>query len=136
MKKELSRIFRYPYYRVIDEFGMANCELFPQIAKSHEADIVVMPVIAEFSQFRHYGRFWDGDAAVTTVACFRIHFWETGMGEPTVLETRYFDRNPEGPDTDPDWIFDIMWKRLMKGFPYRRIPTDRARNLSGDSRNH
>ncbi len=130
MKKSLNGIFRYPYYRPTDAVYVAG-ESFSKIAEEHKADIVVMPVVAEFTQFRHYRPFWGGDAFVTTAAHLLLYYWETGMDGTAVSEAKFFDRKEEGPDTDPNWIFDAMWKQLMKRFPYRRVPIDRSTNLTG-----
>lgn len=127
MGKELSAIFRYPYYEVISEEAAAPADTLDGAAKANGADIVVLPIVVEFTQFRHPGSmFRDSDSIVLTAARLRLDWWETGMDTPQTAETRFFDRKPEGFDTDPGRIFDDMWKRLMKKFPYRRIPTDVA----------
>ena len=127
MEKELSAIFRYPYYQVISEEAAAPADTLSSAAKANGADIVVLPIVVEFTQFQRPGSMlWDSDPIVLTTARLRLDWWETGMEAPQMAETRFFDRKPEGFDTDPDRIFDAMWKRLMKKFPYRRIPTDIA----------
>lgn len=135
MDRELSRIFRYPYYRTLSAEGKSFAD-FGEVqaeAVARGADIAVRPVAAEFSQFRHYPpMFFDADPVVTTRARLAISYWEEGMESPRTIETSFFDSQIEGPDTDADDIFDRMWKRLMKKFPYRRVPTDRSRNLSGE----
>ena len=133
IRRETDRIFRYPYYRQIDEGEAAEGLSLSEMGRKYKADIVVLPVIVEFSQFRHYGGFFrDGDPIVTTAACLRLYYWETGMARDAAIETRFFDRKEEGPDTDPDRIFDAMWGKLLKKFPYRRIPIDRGKNLTGN----
>lgn len=126
MEKELSAIFRYPYYQVVSETAAAS-DSFIGAAKASGADIVVLPIVVEFSQFRRPGSMlWDSDPLIWTSARLRLEWWETGMETPAMAETRFFDCKEEGFDTDPDRIFDEMWKQLMKKFPYRRIPTDLA----------
>lgn len=135
--KEMGRIFRYPYYRTLDASkysGRAlSAEALREAAVSADADIAAEPVIVRFEQYRRTPPiFFDRDPIVTTTAQIRILYWEEGMEQAEVIETRYFDTEIEGPDTDAAYIFDKMWARLMKKFPYRRVPTDRSRNLSGE----
>ncbi len=127
MEKELRAIFRYPYYQIIAEKAAPVSDTLAGAAKESGADIVILPVVLAFTQFRHPGSMlWDSDPIVLTSAQLRLDWWETGMEAPMTAEARFFDRKPEGFDTDPDRIFDDMWKQLMKKFPYRRIPTDIA----------
>ncbi len=127
MEKELRAIFRYPYYQIIAEKAAPVSDTLAEAAKESGADIVVLPVVLAFTQFRHPGSMlWDSDPIVLTSAQLRLDWWETGMEAPMTTEARFFDRKPEGFDTDPDRIFDDMWKQMMKKFPYRRIPTDIA----------
>ena len=136
MNRELSRIFRYPYYRKLDTSAYSGRILsageMEAAAVAAGADIIVQPVVVRFDQYRRYPLFFgDDDPVVTTIAEIQLSYWEEGMKQPVTLSTRFFDSALEGPDTDPDDILDRMWKRLMKQFPYRRVPTDRSRNLSG-----
>lgn len=136
MNRELSRIFRYPYYRKLDTSAVSGRILsageMEAAAVAGGADIIVQPVVVRFDQYRRYPLFFgDDDPVVTTIAEIQLSYWEEGMKQPVTLSTRFFDSELEGPDTDPDYILDRMWKRLMKQFPYRRVPTDRSTNLSG-----
>lgn len=136
MNRELSRIFRYPYYRKLDTSAVSGRILsageMEAAAVASGADIIVQPVVVRFDQYRRYPLFFgDDDPVVTTIAEIQLSYWEEGMKQPVTLSTRFFDSELEGPDTDPDDILDRMWKRLMKQFPYRRVPTDRSTNLSG-----
>ena len=136
MNRELSRIFRYPYYRKLDTSAVSGRILsageMEAAAVAAGADIIVQPVVVRFDQYRRYPLFFgDDDPVVTTIAEIQLSYWEEGMKQPVTLSTRFFDSELEGPDTDPDDILDRMWKRLMKQFPYRRVPTDRSTNLSG-----
>jgi len=100
-------------------------------AVSAGADIAVWPVAVRFDQYSQYPMFGDRDPVIVTHAELRIYYWEDGMDNVKSIGTRYFDAELEGPDTRPEYILDEMWKRLLKQFPYRRIPTDRSTNLSG-----
>lgn len=136
MNRELSRIFRYPYYQKLDTSAYSGRILsmgeMEAAAVAAGADIITQPVVVRFDQYRRYPLFFgDDDPVVTTIAEIRLSYWEEGMKQPVTLSTRFFDSELEGPDTDPDDILDRMWKRLMKQFPYRRVPTDRSTNLSG-----
>lgn len=136
MDRELSAIFRYPYYRTLDgaerNVPVKSPEALRAEAVSAGADIAVQPVAVRFEQHQRYPvLFSDGDPLVTTMACLRLVYWEDGMEQTRTIETRFFDSRPEGMDTEADRIFDAMWAKLMKQFPYRRVPVDRSRNLSG-----
>lgn len=136
LNRSMSAIFRYPYYRKIDTSSYSGRVLstgeMEAAAVEAGADIAVQPVVVQFDQYRQYPPFLlDADPIVTTAARIQITYWEEGMNSPRTIETRFFDSEPEGPETDADGILDDMWKRLMKQFPYRRVPTDRSTNLSG-----
>lgn len=136
LNRSMSTIFRYPYYRKLDTSAysgqMMGASDMQAAAVEAGADIAVLPVVVQFDQIRRYPPFFfDADPIITTSARIQITYWEEEMDAPRTIETRFFDSQPEGPDTDPDNILDDMWKRLMKKFPYRRVPTDRSTNLSG-----
>lgn len=136
INRSMSTIFRYPYYRKLDTSAysgkLMGASDMQAAAVEAGADIAVLPVVVQFDQYRRYPPFFfDADPIVTTTARIQITYWEEGMDAPRTIETRFFDSEPEGPDTDADNILDDMWKRLMKKFPYRRVPTDRSTNLSG-----
>lgn len=132
MDRQLGRIFRYPYYRLVDTIDQpAGPDAMRAAAVSAGADIAVWPVAVRFDQYSQFPMFGDRDPVIVTHAELRIYYWEDGMDNVKSIGTRYFDAELEGPDTRPDYILDEMWKRLLKQFPYRRIPTDRSTNLSG-----
>lgn len=132
LDKEMGRIFRYPYYRLVDR---ANLPTGPEAMRAEAvgagADVAVLPVVVRFDQYGRYPMFGDRDPVITTHAELAIYYWEEGMDEVQHIGTRYFDVEIEGPDTRPAYILDKMWNRLLKSFPYRRVPTDRSTNLSG-----
>lgn len=133
LDREMKRIFRYPYYRVISPTERpAGPEAMRADAVSAGADIAVQPVVVRFDQYGRYPMFGDRDPIITTHAELAIYYWEEGMDETARISTRYFNVEIEGMDTRPAYILDRMWSRLKKSFPYRRIPTDRSRNLSGE----
>lgn len=132
MDRQLGRIFRYPYYRLVETADApAGPDAMRAAAVSAGADIAVWPVAVRFDQYSQYPMFGDRDPVIVTHAELRIYYWEDGMDNVKSIGTRYFDAELEGPDTRPEYILDEMWKRLLKQFPYRRIPTDRSTNLSG-----
>lgn len=132
LDREMNRIFRYPYYRLVDSSERpAGPDAMRAAAVAAGADIAVMPVAARFDQYRQFSMFGDRDPVVVTHAELVIYYWEDGMEQVKSIGTRYFDAEIEGPDTRADYILDTMWKRLKKDFPYRRIPADRSTNLSG-----
>lgn len=132
MDRQLGRIFRYPYYRLVETTDQpAGPDAMRAAAVSAGADIAVWPVAVRFDQYSQFPMFGDRDPVIVTHAELRIYYWEDGMDNVKSIGTRYFDAELEGPDTRPDYILDEMWKRLLKQFPYRRIPTDRSTNLSG-----
>ena len=132
MDRQLGRIFRYPYYRLVETADApAGPDAMRAAAVSAGADIAVWPVAVRFDQYSQYPMFGDRDPVIVTHAELRSSSWEDGMDNVKCIGTRYFDAELEGPDTRPEYILDEMWKRLLKQFPYRRIPTDRSTNLSG-----
>lgn len=132
MDRQLGRIFRYPYYRLVESADApAGPDAMRAAAVSAGADIAVWPVAVRFDQYSQYPMFGDRDPVIVTHAELRIYYWEDGMDNVKSIGTRYFDAELEGPDTRPEYILDEMWKRLLKQFPYRRVPTDRSTNLSG-----
>ena len=132
LDREMSRIFRYPYYRLVETAERpAGPEAMRAAAVAAGADIAVWPVAVRFDQYGRYPMFGDRDPVIVTHAELVIYYWEDGMENVKSIGTRYFDAELEGPDTRPDYILDEMWKRLKKSFPYRRVPTDRSTNLEG-----
>lgn len=132
MDKQLSRIFRYPYYRLVEtDERIASPGEMQAAAVAAGADIAVLPVAVRFDQYGRYSMFGDRDPVIVTHAELIIYYWEEGMDKVQIVGTRFFDAELEGPDTRQDYILDEMWKKLMKKFPYRRVPIDRSTNLSG-----
>ena len=132
LDREMRRIFRYPYYRLVESAERpAGPEAMRAAAVAAGADIAVMPVAVRFDQYGRYPMFGERDPVIVTHAELAVYYWEDGMADVKSVGTRYFDAELEGPDTRPDYILGEMWKRLEKNFPYRRIPTDRSTNLSG-----
>lgn len=132
MDKQLSRIFRYPYYRLVEtDERIASPGEMQEAAVAAGADIAVLPVAVRFDQYGRYPMFGDRDPVIVTHAELVIYYWEEGMDKVQTVGTRFFDAELEGPDTRQDYILDEMWKKLMKKFPYRRVPIDRSTNLSG-----
>ncbi len=133
--KEMETIFRYPYYRKLDSTGYEgkfyDPSMLPSLAEETGADIVVMPVITRWSQHAiRRSLFFDGDDIIETHAVFDIYSYK--QGDPSTLDSKstYWQREEEG-NVRNRYIFDDMMKKIYKTFPYRRVPTDVAKNLSG-----
>lgn len=91
-----------------------------------------MPVITEWRQVvYHRSLFCDADDIVETRAVFDIYSYK--KGEPSVRDDRatYWNSEEEGTVRNR-YIFDDLMQDILKTFPYRRVPTDIARNLTGD----
>ena len=136
VNREMERIFRYPYYRTLDpsayEADLYSASQLKELAEKANADIVVMPVITEWRQVvYHRSLFCDADDIVETRAVFDIYSYK--KGEPSVRDDRatYWNSEEEGTVRNR-YIFDDLMQDILKTFPYRRVPTDIARNLTGD----
>lgn len=111
VNREMERIFRYPYYRTLDpiEYGadLYSTSQLKELAEKANADIV------------------------ETRAVFDIYSYK--KGEPSVRDDRatYWNSEEEGTVRNR-YIFDDLMQDILKTFPYRRVPTDIARNLTGD----
>ena len=132
----MERIFRYPYYRTLDpsayEADLYSTSQLKELAEKANADIVVMPVITEWRQVvYHRSLFCDADDIIETRAVFDIYSYK--KGEPSVRDDRatYWNSEEEGTVRNR-YIFDDLMHDILKTFPYRRVPTDIARNLTGD----
>lgn len=136
VNREMERIFRYPYYRTLDpsayEADLCSTSQLKELAEKANADIVVMPVITEWRQVvYHRSLFCDADDIVETRAVFDIYSYK--KGEPSVRDDRatYWNSEEEGTVRNR-YIFDDLMQDILKTFPYRRVPTDIARNLTGE----
>ncbi|MGN0954919.1 hypothetical protein [Dialister sp.] len=138
VNREMKQIFRYPYYRTLDVTGYEEAvspSQLPQIADEAGADIVVMPVI-QWSQwvFRRF-LFDDGDAILQTRAIVDIYTYKKTDG--TVRDDRgtYFATEDEATSRNV-YILDDIMKKIYKTFPYRRVPTDVSKSLTGETADH
>lgn len=147
LASQTAEIFRYPYYHLLeysDHMGQAGSMKHPReendfeaLARVSGADIVVLPQIVLWSQVTSYPlSFFDDDAdpVVQTRAVIRLLSWEKGNDHVLSAEVRYFDTSEEGIHTDWKEIMGDMVSRLLKKFPYQRIPADISTNLSGPVR--
>ena len=98
------------------------------------ADIVVLPVITEWSQRIYYPflTVFDVDPIVETRAVIDVYSLENGE---TVRQDRvsYFEREEEGFVRDA-YIMDELMNRLWTIFPYRRVPLDINSRVSEERR--
>ncbi len=135
MGKEMEKIFRYPYYRTLDasEYkGMTPAEL-PSILEKSGADIVVLPVVSRWSQWVIYrGFFDDGDRFIETHAVVDLYSMKKGESGPRMERGTYNEVEDEGFVRNSN-IMDDISKQILKTFPYKRVPTDISKDLSGDS---
>ena len=133
--KEMNSIFRYPYYRKLDstlyEGKLYDPSALQSLAEETGADIVVMPVITQWSQ-RAFRRslFFSGDDIIETHATFDIYSYKKEGGQVQDARSTYWGRDEEG-NVRNIYIFDDMMKKIYKAFPYRRVPTDVTKSLSG-----
>ena len=109
---KLEEIFRYPYYRRLDNKKYKTENIRPEklgeIQSESGADIVVLPVVTQWSQRTIWpvALFFDIDPLVS-----------------------YFEREEEGFVRD-SYIMDQVLENLWKKFSYRRVPADISADLS------
>ena len=134
----INGIFRYPYYEQIpsDNIGPVPIaeENLKELAEKTGADIIVIPELPHWYQWSSvFGGFFGGDEdpIVTTECTVRIASWSKETGHMRIDEESYYDRNEEGIHTQWDEVMDDVLGRLLKKFPYARVPRDRGTNLSG-----
>ena len=135
VNREMKQIFRYPYYRTLDTTGYEGAVSpadLPRLADESGADIVVMPVIQWHQWIFHRFLFDDGDDIIQTRAIVDIYSYKKTEG--TVRDDRgtYFDTEDESTARNV-YILDDIMKEVYKTFPYRRVPTDISRSLTGDT---
>ena len=135
MNREMNQIFRYPYYRTLDVTDYAGKvyapSQLPQLAEEAGADIVIMPVVTTWIQrVYHRSFFMDADDIVETRAVLDIYSYKKD-GEVRDDRATYWNTEEDGLVRNR-YILSDMMQKLYKTFPYRRVPTDVARNLSGD----
>lgn len=138
VNREMKQIFRYPYYRTLDTTGyegtVSPADL-PRLADESGADIVVMPVIQWHQWIFHRFLFDDGDDIIQTRAIVDIYSYKKTEG--TVRDDRgtYFDTEDESTARNV-YILDDIMKEIYKTFPYRRVPTDVSKSLTGETKDH
>lgn len=138
VNREMKQIFRYPYYRTLDTAGyegaLSPADL-PRLADESGADIVVMPVIQWHQWIFHRFLFDDGDDIIQTRAIVDIYSYKKTEG--TVRDDRgtYFDTEDESTARNV-YILDDIMKEVYKTFPYRRVPTDVSKSLTGEKEDH
>lgn len=136
VNRDMEQIFRYPYYRTLDTADYAGKVYSPSelsnLAEEAGADIVVMPVVQWRQWVYHRSFFMDADDIVETQATIDVYSYKKGEETPHHDHTRYWNREEEGMVRNR-YILDDMMKQIFKTFPYRRVPTDIARNLSGET---
>lgn len=138
VNREMKQIFRYPYYRTLDTTGYEGAVSpadLPRLADESGADIVVMPVIQWHQWIFHRFLFDDGDDIIQTRAIVDIYSYKKTEG--TVRDDRgtYFDTEDESTARNV-YILDDIMKEVYKTFPYRRVPTDVSRSLTGEMEDH
>ncbi len=137
LKREMEQVFRYPYYRQLNttDYALKNISpsQLPELAEETNADLVVMPVVTQWVQWRSVpvSLFFDRDPIVETRVIVDVYSYKKGED---VRDDRasYFEREEEGSVRD-SYIMDEVTKRLWKKFPYRRVPTDVSKALSGET---
>lgn len=138
IRQEMEHIFRYPYYRCLDDETYKGKNILPaqleEVQTESGADIVVLPVITEWSQRIYYPflTVFDVDPIVETRAVIDVYSLENGE---TVRQDRvsYFEREEEGFVRDA-YIMDELMNRLWTIFPYRRVPLDINSRVSEERR--
>lgn len=137
MDREMSQIFRYPYYRLVNWKGsleVVSPASLPKLAEETGADIVVMPVVTEWHQWVfHRFLFDDGDDIIQTRAILDIYSYKETEGMVRDDRGSYFNTEDEGLVRNR-YILDDIMKEIYKTFPYRRVPKDIDTALSGEKK--
>ncbi len=125
IRQRVSEPFRYPYYEMIEttrRVPLTRLDL-ERVAKETGADIVIAPELAHWNQINYPGHpLWDVDWRVRTSCIVRIHMYEPGYNSLKTIEQRYFRTEEESILTSPHSILNEVMNRVMKKFPYERIP--------------
>ena len=135
VNQSMNRIFRYPYYRTLDAAAYEGKAYSPSelstLAEKTGADLVIMPVVTQWVQrVYHRSMFIDADDIVETKAVIDIYSYKTSDGTLRDDRSSYWNSEEEGMVRNR-YILDDMMKQIYKTFPYWRVPTDVAKNLSG-----
>lgn len=128
---KLEEIFRYPYYRRLDSKKYRTENIRPEklgeIQSESGADIVVLPVVTQWSQRTIWPVAFIDPLVETRVI---IDVYSVKKGEPARQDrATYFEREEEGFVRD-SYIMDQVLENLWKKFPYRRVPADISADLS------
>lgn len=134
LDREMKGIFKYPYYRLLPKTapaGQASPDSLKQLADETGADIVVLPVVTDWTRWVSRRSFFrDADDIVYTRVVVDVYSYR--KGDMAVRDDRaYYAETEEEGFVRDRYIMDEVMKRLYKKFPYRRVPTDISKNLSG-----
>ncbi|MEE3452635.1 hypothetical protein [Dialister sp.] len=136
LNREMKDIFKYPYYRTLDTSDYAGMAVspssLPEIAEKTGADIVILPTLQWRQWVFHRYFFDDGDAIVETRAIVDIYSYKKTEGIVRQDRGTYFDTEDEG-FVRTVYIMDDLMKKVYKTFPYRRVPTDVSKSLTGET---
>lgn len=135
LDREMKGIFKYPYYRVLPASSYAGEAVTPdrleQISAETGADIVVLPQVTDWTRWVSRRSFFrDADDVVYTRVVIDVYSYRKGDAQIRDDRAYYAETEEEGFVRDR-YIMDEVMKRLYKKFPYRRVPTDISKNLSG-----
>lgn len=135
--KEMQKIFRYPYYRLIDNSAYVGKPIppamLPEIRERSGADIVVLPQVTLWDQFVIRRSLFDsGDNIISTRAMVDVYSVKAGESEVRQDRGTYFEIEDESFVRN-EYIMDDIMKQIQKSFPYKRVPTDIPANLSGNN---
>lgn len=137
MNREMNQIFRYPYYRTLDTTDYSGKVYAPAqlsaLAEEAGADIVIMPVVTQWVQrVYHRSFFMDADDIVETRAVLDIYSYKKD-GEGVRDDRSTYWNSEEDGFVRNRYILSDMMQNIYKTFPYRRVPTDVPRNLTGEA---
>ena len=121
--------FKYPHYELRTYQGHISIQE-PQdmrrIAYESDVDIVLLPVIVDFSQWRYNPSFWwnwDGDERVYTNYLLRMYAYDRQADTLCTYEVHYSNVQLDSIDTTPEAMLKKGMNDLMKKLPYKRIPS-------------
>ena len=134
LTSEMHRIFRYPYYELMDnsayESGVSPEDL-QTVGEASGADIVVLPVVSTWRQYTFYRPFFfDDDPWTVLYVTVDVYSWK--QGENGIRDDRVSIRKEDELTLlRVRTVMQELIGRLRKKFPYTRVPGDISSNLSG-----
>lgn len=129
--RNVADIFKFPHYElsratIAPTLSQSSLE---SLATNTGSDIVVVPVIDAW-EYRSLNRisfhFYHLDDEIYTRAYLKLslYTYNSNTGKYTIYSTTYSNYGDSLDVPNPYSVFQTTIDRLLKKFPYKRIPTD------------